>query len=1179
MFRVVYSNRTEELLSELADRVRAQQMRDGALLPVRIVAPNATIEQYVHFGIARRCGIAANLQTTLLGRFAADAIAQATGVRVAGAEAFEAMALSLFFDESFVAAPELAPVRAYLAAGNSREAADVRRVQLAGRIGRLFEQYTSSRAEMLEGWLRGPTLDGRLAEREHWQRQLWLAMCGAGGLARARGLLPLHEAIAAAPAGAFDLSRTVHVFGFAHFARGHHDLLACIARAGDVVVYALSPCEGFWEDFDLRDPAPLKLWARPGREHVRALNAAADFDHEDRFVAPEGGSLLACLQRDILAREPVREGADLRFAFANDESIVLLENTSQRRELEAVASEIWRLVEGDPTLRFNDIAVLLPDADAGGYLAHLPAVFREAYEIPHQRVDLPDGGAAHVTEAVELLLALPLGQFTRQELLRFALHPAALASLDDVDPGRWVAWCDALGIVHGADRSDHEDTYIERDILNWDQGLRRLALGVFMAGDASGERRPYELAGEAYLPHEIAASEVRDAAALGLFVRSLVADARFVQTAELPLKEWALLLRGLVEAYIAPPADEDGESLARCLRRLHSIGDVDLGDRRVPYRVACELARNRISSPHRGRGGEGVIVSRLTSAPPIPFRVVFACGMGEGRFPSPEADDPLDLRSVRRLAGDVTARDGDKYAFLEALLGTRDRLYLSYVSRDPLTGDTLAPSSVVQELLHALGRTYLRDTGRLLRRHPLRRWDPRYFPDLFSHDSPSPTTLGTMRLPEARAEARTLALRRGLEVHGVVVDRQAVQARAASDGHWASLAEHLRIAPLAESSRAAEARLVMPMYALVKFLDFPLQGWARFRVGLDEFEEEDALERADEPFETDFRDETLLLRGVFLAASKKGSTEPDDGLLGPKRDPLDEAYDEVVRDREMRGSGPSGVFAQGERAEHLRTLRAWKERLEALPVSLDAIELHRFGRAGEHATADHAHPPLVIEVDVADPAGVTRLVRVEIGGRTLPVAWPGSPGPGSGGGLEAGAPGISITLSRRAKEGKDDWERADRQRAMLRAFVDHAVLSASGVSEGRSHGSLAVVATPQGTVTERVSFAPMSRGEAIRWLRGLARELLRGPHAYFLPSEAVLVWRAKGGDGPVVRWLELARERLRDGEGPPALRSVYGPVPRPHEYPVPDERTARAVIESRFGVLFEKTVGEAQASS
>jgi exodeoxyribonuclease V gamma subunit len=1181
VLRPVYSNRAEALLADLALKVRAQQARDGALVPVRVVVPSAAVEQYLRVGIARTCGIAANVQTSIMTRFACETVAQATQLRVAGADAFEAMALTLLLDDAFVADPELAPVRAYLAAGKSREAAEVRRVQLAARIGRLFEEYTYARSEMLVAWPRGETLGERHAEAERWQRRMWLAMFAEGGVGRARGLVPLHEALLAlpapprasvvtspatppatllaTPAPAQALARALHVFGFAHFARAFHDLFARLARASDVFVYTLSPCEGFWEDFDPHDPAPLQLWGRPGREHVRALNAVAGFDHDDRFAEPQGSSLLAQVQRDLYHREPSREGAEARPGPEADESLLVVEHASVRRELEAVASEIWRLLERDGTLRFGDIAVLLPDADVGVYLAHLPAVFREALEIPHRHVDVPDGtagGEDGVTEAVDLLLGLALGRFTRQEVLRVALHPAVVASIDGVDPGRWLAWCDALGVVHGADRADHEDTYIDRDILNWDQALRRLALGTFMAGDASGERRPFEAGGEAYVPHEVAASEMRDAAALGLLVRSLVADARFVRSAELLPGEWSDLLCTLVETYVAPVRDGDAEELARCLRSLHGLGSFDLGGRRVSCRTALELARARIASPDRGRGTEGVVVSRLGSLRPVPSRVVFACGMGEGRFPTADAEDPLDLRWARRIERDVTARERDKYAFLEVLLGARDRLYLSYVSRDPLTGDALAPSSVVQDLVHALARSYALAPSTLTRLHPLRRYSPAYFPELFP-GAGRPGDLGTMCLPEARAEARTLAMRRGARSHGLAVSRGLVEARAASDPDWAALSEHLRIVALPETSRPTEGRVAVSMYALVKFLEFPLQGWARFRVGLDEVEEDDALAREDEPFETGARDETLLLRGVFFAAAAKGS--------------MAEAYDDVVRERELRGTGPTGIFAHGERTEHLAALDAWSGRLAEHRVSPGAIEVHRFGRAGEHARADHAHPPLVVEVDVPDAAGVTRIARVEIGGRTLPVGRISAPGvrAEAGGASPARAPcGVSITLSRRAKESQNDWTRADRQRAVLRAFVDHAVLSASGVADGRAHASLVVVAAPGGAHAERISFAPLSRSEATVWLRGLVRDLLTGSHTYFLPAEAVLVWRGRRRQGPLVTWLEVARDLL-DGDGPPALRSAYGPVPRPHDYPIPGEDAARAMVATRFGALFD----------
>jgi exodeoxyribonuclease V gamma subunit len=1145
MVRLVTSNLTEQLLAALAENVRTQQASDGPLVPVRIVVPGPMLERTVRLGIARERGIAANLETMLLTRFAAQVVADRCGARVATADELEAMALTLLLDDAFLQGPDLAPLQTYLRSVDSSVAMDARRVQLAARIGRLFEEYTYSRDEMLASWGRETTLGARYAESERWQRRVWLAMFGEGGVARERGVVPLHEGVARLAQHDGTPTAAVHVFAFAHFAPTFHRLLTHLGRAGDAFVYSLSPCEGFWEDFDPRDPAPLHLWGRPGREHVRALNAAAGFDHDDRFVPPRQGTLLAQLQLDLLHRVPARDSIDPGFSFVRDPSVRVLEHASVRREIEAVASEIWELVLNDETMRFDEIGVLVPDGQAEGYLAHLPAVFAEAHDIPHRVVGVPVPARSGIAEAVDLLLALPLGRFTRQELLRLAVHPAVVASVDDVDPHRWLAWCDALGVVHGADRSDHADTYIERDLYNWDQGLRRLALGAFMAGDASGCRTPVELGSEAYVPYEVAPSELRDAAAFSLLVRSLVADARFVRDAVLTMPEWARLLGVLVQTYVASPTDADADALSRCLRGVHSLSRIDFAGKRVPYRVASELARSRVGGSVGARGGSGVVVSTIGSMRAVPLRAVFACGLGEGCFPSPDGEDSLDLRAARRQAGDVTARERDKYAFLELVLAARERLCLSYVSRDPLTGDVLAPSSVVQELLHTLERGYVRATDMARVRHPLRRWDPRYFPDLFRRRASDgdPPALAPSHLPEARAEARVLALRRSLEERRARPAPERVQELAEDSPAWSRVADALGLVRVPPAETLPDERVVIPMYALVKFLEFPLQGWARFRVGLDEAEDDDVLARESEPFETDLRDETLLLREVLLAAREQGAS-------------LAQAYDAVVRERELRGAGPSGVFARGEREDHLSTLQAWSSELRGASISLDEIEIHRFGRAGEHARADHAHESLSLDVAVIDSRGVQRTVRAEIVGRALPLA---------------AGPMASLTLLRRAKDKRDDpWARAGRDRSALRAFVDHAMLTAKGVATGRSHSSLLVLATGAEAATERTEFAPLSSDEATAWLRALVRELLGGPHAYFFPCEAVFVWQRADPQAPLVSKLEEAQDRLRDRTGPMPLRSAYGPVPRPHEYPLPSEADARQMVARRFGPLFAK---------
>jgi exodeoxyribonuclease V gamma subunit len=401
-----------------------------------------------------------------------------------------------------------------------------------------------------------------------------------------------------------------------------------------------------------------------------------------------------------------------------------------------------------------------------------------------------------------------------------------------------------------------------------------------------------------------------------------------------------------------------------------------------------------------------------------------------------------------------------------------------------------------------------------------------------------------MRLPEARAEARTLALRLSVESSGARVEPSEVLLHGTSDRAWLALAEHLGLAALPEAAPPPDTRVVVPMSAIVKFLEFPLQGWARFRVGLDEVEDEDIMAREDEPFETGFRDETMLLRGVVVGAAAEGRT-------------LEQAYDEVVHDRELRGQGPSGVFAQAERAGHLAALEIWRSELQARDIRIDAVETHRFGRAGELARAERVHDAVALDVDVVDAAGVRRLLRAEIGGRTLPLGADGA---------------ASLTLLKRREKKDDEWARAGRERGALRAFVDHAVLSASGVGPGRSHASVSVVVTPEGAVTEHVSFAPLSRDEATVWLRGVVRDLLGRSHAYFLPCEAVFVRARRDPEGPLTPRLKQARELLGNSDGPLALRSAYGPVPRPHEYPSPDEQTARAMVERRFGLFFASQV-------
>lgn len=974
---------------------------------------------------------------------------------------------------------------------------------------------------------------------------------------------------------------------------------------------------------DLDDTPALRLWGRPGRENVRILDEQTQCDFDARFVdpaAPEAEdaaaadaadaassaesqaaapdlfaglglgaaaaeppvSLLAALQRDILFRHPARRAGapDAPALVAGDRSVQILGCPSIQRELEIIGNEIWSLMARDPGLRFNDIALLVGRADQELYQAHVPGVFAELHGIPYHFADAAVTGESRMVEALGLLLDLPFGRFTRPELLRLLTHPAVLARYPDVDPDDWVHWSERLGIVHGADTRDHAATYIERDLFNWQQGIRRLALGAFMAGERSGELRPFAMDGSAYLPEELPADLLPSAARFALVARSLIADARYCQQAEKPLARWRIFFDLMVDSYLAPQNDEDERNLAACREAIATLAGSDIDGRPVRYRIACELLRARLGKL-RGERGEllahGVTVAPLLPMRPIPYRVVFLAGLGEGHFPASERESPLDLRAAKRRRGDVSPRERDRYLFLETLLSARERLYLSYVSRDERTGETLQPSPVVLELDHLVrsGYTGEGEGTSIAIDHPLRRYDPRYFPALFatigkSDDrsksaAPAPTPAATATIsdadadaaagylsvaPAARRQAHVLALRRHLEhtlrEHGHGMPSVGELRHALSGPRHAALRERLgwtaleaatappprvelAASPTNENREpgdcAADEVVPISLRMLRRFLETPLQAWAAAVLRLRESELDDPVAQADESFSTPVAPMVGLLSDVFGEHLSAGA---------PSLEALSERYAERAQYLELTGRSPTGVFSDIDSERHLAILQRWQAHIETLaPGPREPASVLSFGRAPETRDAGLLLPPLALPISLPDGEGGQRVVRVELVGSTSPV-------------FADPALGAVVT----------SYTDKERPRDRIRGFLDHAVAIAAECEDAAAR-TLSVVTS--GKHCGRYALAPWSAVDARAYLSELVRDLLSQRHDYLLPCEAVFKHQAKP-EIPVAA--EVARLKS-SGRG---FSCKYGPVSQIEELGPPPR--ADALIERRFGPLF-----------
>ena len=109
----------------------------------------------------------------------------------------------------------------------------------------------------------------------------------------------------------------------------------------------------------------------------------------------------------------------------------------------------------------------------------------------------------------------------------------------------------------------------------------------------------------------------------------------------------------------------------------------------------------------------------------IPFKVVCLLGLNDGRFPKTDHRSTFDLMNREFRPGDRSARDDDRYQFLEAVLAARSTLYLSYIGQSIRSNENIPPSVIVAEFLDILSALYGVEDA--VTEHPLHPFNKKYF--------------------------------------------------------------------------------------------------------------------------------------------------------------------------------------------------------------------------------------------------------------------------------------------------------------------------------------------------------------------------------------------------------------------------------------------------------------------
>ena len=539
----------------------------------------------------------------------------------------------------------------------------------------------------------------------------------------------------------YDSKQPVFILGLSGMGQFYRVVLQEFAKEHEVYAYIQNPCMEFWEDIEdskvKRDIRPsysakedpdsdvendlaenentlLVNWGRAGRDNIKLWSLADDyqegFDEDVKSLYEKekdhpGDTLLHQLQWMIAHRKNVFSDG---YVFKNDDSLTITAAPSKVREVEAVHTQICKLLENGSDIR--DILVVSPNIAA--YRTAIFQVFDQSEKTTangvHVRFAMLDSAQKKslLGEALDVFFAIrKKGALARDDFFDFVRSPIVQnvrhISSDDVDC--WETWVSDMNVYR-----DHRAASNEKE--DWLCSVRRMLMARLSDSVVN-------VAGEEYLPYANINSEndstLNRFAQMVLDLETWIAKSRkpAVQTAVEDRFTIAELQEFLNSFFLMgnAPAALMGESIIYNnvvkavdeLKYQFATGLSEISWNVVAQTVQCAAISSEYSCGNLFVGG----ISFMKFAPnrTIPVKHLFFLGANADDFPGTKSFDTLDLRkSVARWPGDDTPVEKNRYAFLCQLMSTSESLHISYQNMYLPKDQELFPSSVVNDLLNFL---------------------------------------------------------------------------------------------------------------------------------------------------------------------------------------------------------------------------------------------------------------------------------------------------------------------------------------------------------------------------------------------------------------------------------------------------------------------------------------------
>jgi len=640
---------------------------------------------------------------------------------------------------------------------------ELKSFQLAAQLSHLFDQYDMFRPEMMEKWEAG--------KENNWQAGLYRSLPAKVRSKRKYMVQKqFRENLNKIQLPLTKIPERISFFGISYLPPLHLEVLGGLSQLINIHFYHLNPSPLFWGDLfskkkmikeltknpeipakDQYFPEANPLLASCGTYGQEFCNSIVNLQivnekemyNDQSLSSNETGkiSLLNSIQKDIyyLKDPEIRPKTEKPIVAKDDYSIQFHSCHSPMREIEVLKNALLNMFANDD-INPQDVLVMTPDIDH--YAPLIQAVFskdpNEQHYIPYSVTDRVFVKESVVIQYFLKLFEVVQGRFTLIDVFSPMASTAIKDKfqLTDNDLSLIKEWLEAVNVRWGIDG----DFRVKKDVPNtyentWQYGIDRIVTGFGMPGFDH-----YLLQENTNLQNILPFDHIEgnNAILFGRFLdyfnilSSMAINGENSIYKQRTLNEWHLFFDWVIESLFKDHADWSNEIhlIRESISRLKNIELETDFTRKIAIDGLLDYFQSEFSKilNESGFTGQGVTFAAMKPMRSIPFKIIALIGMNDKVFPRIEKNISFNL-SEGRQAGDRSVKGEDRYLFLETLISARQTLYLSYIGQSIKDNSTLAPSTLVSELLDYIQTGYLSKTElkRIVFDHPLQAFSPRNF--------------------------------------------------------------------------------------------------------------------------------------------------------------------------------------------------------------------------------------------------------------------------------------------------------------------------------------------------------------------------------------------------------------------------------------------------------------------